>query len=184
MKIATRIHQYALGYWYRCYHNNKAIRLIKRSLSSQSAMCRGFLLWKYLVDADSLGQPPLQQIMKTQAAENNTCGSQPEHLRFWWNYELCLLKHDLCCPWIIAQRRNITRPVSEGDAAIWLLQGTDCSFAWAEDWNHHLCAMLSAHTHTHRVPLDVVSVHTCPMYTIRPSMCKRHCKMIAQEDPN
>lgn len=75
---------------HRCYHNNKAIRLIKRCLSSQSAMCRGFLQWKYLGDVDSLGQTPLQQIMKTRAAGNNmnlwtACGSQPEHLCFWWN---------------------------------------------------------------------------------------------------
>lgn len=82
---------------HRCYYNNKTIRFIKRSLSSQSAMWRGFLLWKYLGDVDSLGQPPLQQIMKTWAAENNmnpwtTCGSQPEPLSFWWNEEpaLCI----------------------------------------------------------------------------------------------
>lgn len=75
---------------HRCYHNNKTIRLIKRSLSSQSATCRRFLLWNYLVDVDSWGQPPLQQIMKTWTTGNNmnvwtTCGSQSEALSFWWN---------------------------------------------------------------------------------------------------
>lgn len=34
------------------------------------------------------------------------------------------------------------------------------------------------------LPLGVVTVHTCPRYTVGHSMCKRHCKVIAQKDPN
>lgn len=99
---------------HRYYHNNKTIRLIEMSLSSQSAMCRKFLLWKYLGDVDSLGQPPLQWVTKTWAAGNNmnpwtTCGTLNPSVSGEIRSQLCLSKHDLCCPWIIDQRRNPTR---------------------------------------------------------------------------
>lgn len=69
-------------------------------------------------------------------------------------------------------------PQDRTSTSVWLLQGTNCSFAWGENWNHYLCAMLGT------LPLGVVTVHTCPRYTIGHSMCKRHCKVIAQKDPN